>query len=840
MRFIRPLLAFALLAACGYAFVPFLGGWAAVWIGIPVAWTMGVVVPGLAISQIARRLGDDPIEAATRVLLNGLVVQLALCFAWVLTGVSLDAFRAAMPVFMVGLCAAVPQKDRTRVEVIRPRLRRYEKQLLVLFAVLALAPAVGVAITGPPIAITSDTIDHAGYVAEIARTGEPFPTTAVYAAPGRDGEDFRKALLHAVYGVVTRHTGASPIDVFAVMGGLLLLTMTFTVYTASHSLLRHRVAAVVAAVFFLVGSDWGVGSDMVRASFYPNRFGAAFLLMFIASALEFAHRGPKVALRWTAVYAFAATAVHVQYAVICGVVAGVMVVWRTCSPCRGWDEHLGRTLRIALAAVAGSLPFFLYRFLTAYQTNPLHEQVQDAVFITPRWFMADPVQMWRVLGPLGIASLFCMRPLWGRRHNVPGVGYAIAALSTLLVVEFVPFVVTPLYSVLKYLVFRLDVIAPVYMLPAFFLTTWKPHGARLTKVVVVASILAVTLPILRQNAFTPSVLAAERRNGPDRWARGLYQLAETLPPHSVIASDPVTSYLISAFTPHNVVCTLDQHAPPNDLRVETRMTAARDIVSPYTTAREKDRLIRAYRVTHVVINRALPPGLILNYWTLEPQAAQDADDMFRSLRYEFEPIDLDDGLTAFRWKNEERLSTLPRPVPRPVVEKLPGDATPIQQLSGEAFLEGVTIAGAGILPPGGELPVQLYWSRREVVPPATYVVSLRFDRKTLTLPADGKPFPKLSRKLMETLHGERYRFRADHMILGGLFGPDAWAADEIVEDDARVQLPTDLAPGRYRVEAKLLRIANHPNHQLRDFFYDDDIYQGVRIGEITVEPWDGH
>jgi hypothetical protein len=564
------------------------------------------------------------------------------------------------------------------------------------------------------------------------------------------------------------------------------------------------------------------------------------MLMFIASALEFVHRGPKVALRWCAVYAFAAAAVHVQYAIVCGGAAGVILLWKPCSPCKSWDEHISRSLRVVLAAIAGALPYTLYRFFTAYQTNPLHQQVQDAVFVTPRWFVADPVQMWHTMGPMGIAALFCIKPLWGRRQNVPGAGYVIAAMLTTIAIEFIPFVLTPLYAVLKYIVFRLDVMVPFYMLPAFFLTTWKPHGARVTKTVLVVALLACIVPILRQNAFTPSVVAAERRQGPDRWARGLYQLAESLPPGSVIASDPVTSYLISAFTPHYVVCTLDQHAPPNDLHVESRMTAARDIVSPYTTAREKDRLIRSQRVTHVVINRALPAGLILNYWTLEPSAAQDADDMFRSLRYEFEATDLDDGITSYRWRNEERLSTLPRPVPRPVVNSLPAEATPIGELSGETVLDGATIVGAGILPPGGELEMNLYWSRRTVLPPGTYVVSVRFDRKFVSLPFDGQPFPKLTRKVMEKIRHERYRFRSDHMILGGLFGPDAWGSDEIVEDNVHVKLPTDLAPGRYRVQAKMLRIANQPNQELRDYFYDDDVYQGVRIGEITIEPWDGH
>lgn len=840
MRVFRSLLGLSLLAVCGYAFVPFLSGWMAQWIGIPVVWGTCVVVPGLAISRFTRRLGEDVIESTTHVLLNGLIFLFVLCFAWVLTRVSLDAFRAALPVLVIALCAAVPARDRTRVEVIRPRLRRYEKQLLALFFALALMPAIGVAITGPPLNITADTLDHAGYVAEIARTGNPFPSTAIYLAPGADGQDFRKGLLHAVYGLFARHTGVSPVDVFAVVGAFLLLTMTFVVYTSALSMLRHRVAAVVAAVFFLVGTDWGVGSPMVRAAFYPNRFGAAFMLMFIASALEFVHRGPRVALRWCAVYAFAAAAVHIQYAIMCAGAAGVILLWKPCSPCKSWDEHISRSLRVVLAAVAGALPYTLYRFFTAYQTNPLHEQVQDAVFVTPRWFIADPMQVWHTMGPMGIAALFCIKPLWGRRQNVPGAGYVIAAMLTFFAVEFIPFVVTPLYAVLKYLVFRLDVMVPFYMLPAFFLTTWKPHGARVTKTVLVVALLAVIVPILRQNAFTPSVVAAERRQGPDRWARGLYQLAESLPPGSVIASDPVTSYLISAFTPHYVVCTLDQHAPPNDLHVESRMTAARDIVSPYTTAREKDRLIRSQRVTHVVINRALPAGLILNYWTLEPSAAQDADDMFRSLRYEFEATDMDDGITSYRWRNEERLSTLPRPVPRPVVTSLPAEATPIGELSGETVLDGATIVGAGILPPGGELEMNLYWSRRNVLPPGTYVVSVRFDRKFVTLPFNGQPFPKLTRKVMEKIRHERYRFRADHMILGGLFGPDAWSSDEIVEDNVHVKLPTDLAPGRYRVQAKMLRIANQPNQELRDYFYDDDVYQGVRIGEITIEAWDGH
>jgi hypothetical protein len=211
--------------------------------------------------------------------------------------------------------------------------------------------------------------------------------------------------------------------------------------------------------------------------------------------------------------------------------------------------------------------------------------------------------------------------------------------------------------------------------------------------------------------------------------------------------------------------------------------------------------------------------------------------VFHSLRYEFDERTLDDGLTVFRWRHDERLSTLPRPVPRPVVERLPAGADSIGALAGEAVLEGAALRGEGILSAGGELVLDLYWSRAGASAPGTYVVTVRFDRKDLALPFGGGPFPKVTRKLVEKWRGERYRFRADHMIQGGLFAPDVWDDGEIVEDDVRVQIPTDIAPGRYRVEARMRLVANQPNYLLRDYLYDDDSLSGVEIGEVTIQKW---
>ena len=58
------------------------------------------------------------------------------------------------------------------------------------------------------------------------------------------------------------------------------------------------------------------------------------------------------------------------------------------------------------------------------------------------------------------------------------------------------------------------------------------------------------------------------------------RLDSILPDHSVIASDPKTSYIVSAFTDHFVAVTLDQHCSPSDTAALRRLRETRDLFSP--------------------------------------------------------------------------------------------------------------------------------------------------------------------------------------------------------------------------------------------------------------------
>ena len=37
-----------------------------------------------------------------------------------------------------------------------------------------------------------------------------------------------------------------------------------------------------------------------------------------------------------------------------------------------------------------------------------------------------------------------------------------------------------------------------------------------------------------------------------------------------------------------------------------------------------------------------------------------------------------------------------------------------------------------------------------------------------------------------------------------------------------------MAPGKYNLYVKLLELSNQASYNLRDFFYDDDMFQGVK------------
>jgi hypothetical protein len=560
-------------------------------LGPPLFFIWTVLVPG---RTLAGWLDDEPgdaLEAVSGWLLSGLALSLAVAFLWALAGWDVLTYAAIVGIVPAAALLAAPPGDTTRV---REQSDAPTRERIARFALVGLIVLLGTATLagGPPLEFNRDTLDYIAYTNEVSSTGEAFPTTEFYRDPGADGADLRKGLLHSWFGAARAWLGIETIYLFAWLAALLLSSAALAVYGATRRLSGDGFAASLAAIFFLLCYDGGASSDLIRSWFYPSRFGLVVLLALTAGVMQVYRRPTAKGTVGCVLLAFTAAAVHIQYAVLAPFVILIVLVWKTCFPRTTWAGHIRSLAAPALAVAAGILPYGVYRYLTAYQASDLHTQVQGAVFIFGDWFVIDPVLAWGDSGWLLLAAVLCMIPLWPMRRSNAGVGFTIASVLTVLFIQYNPVILTPVYGVITYLVHRLDQAMPYFLLPAIFisalvagrLTRRVGPGGVLGILCIVVAVATGVIELPRGLGVTREARARIATDTPVRWQAGLGELATRIPHGSVIASDPVTSYAITAFTPHYVLSTLDQHAPPNDRLAPVRMTAARDILSPFTSA----------------------------------------------------------------------------------------------------------------------------------------------------------------------------------------------------------------------------------------------------------------
>jgi len=680
-------------------------------------------------------------------------------------------------------------------------------------------------------------------VTEIQDTGELFPRTAFYIDPGPNGEDLRKGLLHVFYGYAGRYLGLAPLAFLTVINAVFAVLLLLGVYSTGVLFFNDRKIAILSAVLFLIALDEGLGGTAIRQSFYSHRFGIFFVLYVLAFGLSFLTTGKKRDLVPAALFGFAAAATHVFFGLLVGIAGITILIWKVCFPQNDGKTHLQRVVLLGTIIVLGMLPYGLFRYLTAFpQANELHSEVQGVVFISQNLYIADPIQVYRWFGPVGIVSLFAIIPLWTLRKKHALLGYAFASLLTVVLVMFNPILLPPIRNTLTYLIARLNSLCPFYFVVAYFLLSYSFLNTRnrwlrwYTHALTVFAIIAVIVslkPVLGENTFSQAVFDSEHDNSYLRWEDDLASLTPPGGDKWVIASDPLTAYSVAAFTPNYVACTFDQHAPPNDVRLEERMRSARDILSPYTSVEQTTKLLAENQATHVVINNRFPPGLSLEYWAM-------TTDMFPAIRAKFdnhpvvfERINDDDAFVVYRWTGRPGITgdVLDRPF---IVERLPVGFETIGRRAGQATLEGIRLSG-GTYAQGDPLDIGLVWSGSSDYAFRNYVVVVRFDHTNQDLPLDGKPFPKITRKFKEKFSGRRFRFSEYHKIRNGFLSPDTWIGGELVLDETSFRIPSNAAPGEYDVHVKLLAVKHQPTHWLRDYFFDDDSYQGVHAGRITVE-----
>lgn len=801
----------------------------------------GLFLPGFLLRDRLSTRHYDALEALGRSLALGLAMFLCVLFLWVLTATSLGTCIRFYP--MVPAAAALWSLFRRPTRHLEPiEMRRKGSALAAVFGVLLGAVFVLVLRSGLPIDYTKDTLDHVAYVNQISETDRAFPVDAFYVDAGTNGNDIRKGILHHAYGFIGAYLGIDAERTLRGMNALMAVLALLAVYSVAVIWFEDRLVAVLSTVLFLLAVSGGLRGAMIRTSFYPNQIGVAFLLFTIVHCVNYVTTNDRRDLRDASLFAFGAFAAHVFFAVAIVFVGLVLKVWQLMFPRVTARDHTMRVLRLGLAVLGTMTPYGLFRLLFDYsQTSDVHSEVQGVVLITQNLYMADPVRLWNGIGPLGVLTFFTMFYLWDDRRRYPALGYIFAVYLTIPLLLFNPLLFPLLNKVLSYLVYRLPLVCPFFILSAYFLVRFferlGDHTPALRYRVLAAMVVAVVLtqikPVFGNNTFTPWRLERERRSSHLRWKRGLDYLRDHVPAGAVVASDQLSSYSITAFTPHYVVCTLGQHAPPNDLDVELRIRDMRDILSPFVPLERTVELLEEHRATHVVLNDRAATGFPLHYWYMNQNLFPQILAKFERDSDVFELIHDEGGFFVFRIAKVPVHQSVVDDATPLRIDHLPSSYERVDKVSGIARLVGLDI-DEDVLDRGDRVNVGLAWSGDRSYPFDNYIVSIRFDHADPELPFAGRPFPKLVRRTKEKLTGERYRFRADHAILQGFLSPDTWSQKGLVIDESSVPIPLEMAPGEYWIHIKIQAIAHQPSYWLRDVFFDDDSYQGTEVGRITI------
>lgn len=809
--------------------------------GIPFIIVYVVFLPG---NMLRKALSPQEQEFITRAVLGflyGLFFFLFVTFLWALTRADLSWLRLNLPgwIFILYLVTHL-RKAEGRDTGIQP-VRALRSCIVLLLITIPLFIVVWK--TGPPIGYTSGTLDHLAYVNEVQATGVAFPESAFYAEAGEYGRDIRKGLLHVFYGFTVDYLSIDGLRCLRIWNAVFLIVLICSIYGAAFILFGNQWIALLSAVFYIIGGIGGLDGTTLREAFNSNRFAYAYFLLLIAFLLRYLEKRDWRDLLNCVLFAFAASAVHAFLGVLSLFAIAIVLIWKTCFSASSIREHLHDGFICATAVAAGIFPYALYRYLTAYGgPNELHDPIQGMVFIGNSLFIENPMKLFSWFGLLGIGTFFIAPALWRHRKDSAGLGYLIAAGFTIPLLLLNPILLPPIHTILSYLVFRLVLLFPFHMLAAYYVVHFfggiggGKERTSLAYILLIGLFFAAVidlLPILHESPVSPAALRAEKQNSYVRWDDGLAYLRDHVPEGTVIVSDPLTSYTISAFTPLYVTCVYDQYAPPGDRLLGERLKMTREILTPFSPVSTTIALMESMDADYIVLNNRYGGDVPLQYWFMQPDAYFAIREKFTSRQDLFRPRFHREGFLVLEWtgKRPEDVEIGANPY---FLQEIPIGFSHIGRQAGEAKLVAYYIEKRRA-EKGAELEISFVWSGTQKYLLSNYVVEVRFDHTAPGLTFGGKLFPKLARRAKEAFKGERYRFRVSHKILGGFLSPDVWPYNTFVLDPAAILIPSNAVSGDYTISVQILVEARMPNYHIRDVYFDDDIHQGIPIGSVTID-----
>ena len=701
----------------------------------------------------------------------------------------------------------------------------------------------------------SDTQDHIAYIRAVARSHEVFPGQFMYKDGGLLTRDIRKGLLHSVWGTANLLTSRPDVHtiwpIISWTGSLFLL---LAIFCLGVQLFNDQNIAILGVILYVLFFQMGLAGPHLITVAYGFHFGKIYLYTFIIFAPLYIRTPQKIFLLMAAAASLGAVGTHISYLLIIPFFVLIMIIMELF---RGRGEDRNRLLTRTIPWLAGTvfainLPYLLIRYFRDFHpANEIHTHVHGMLFFTDDLAVLNPFLFFQADGILMAVSLVAVFLLWKRSGEDSNLRLMLALTAGFYILVFNPLWVPFIMEKITYLIVRFSVAVPTMLISACLVhTLWSKMRGRAdypSKGTAIAGCVIVTvlfLPYLITN-FTDFAYGGAHRERVDRTsARNLSDLYDVLndriPEGSVIASDPITSYCLLAFTDNFVVCTYDQHSTPNDSTALDRIKAVRDIYLPFTSCGDIAGILDDFEAEYIVINGRLPRRVRSEYWKPDRENAAAAASRLLNCPESFESVYSNDSVHMFRYlgrpdDTSEDFFKQTATLPAFIKGDFSGDYADLV----ESGVDNIFFSGWGkkndSIARGDTLELYVEWVAESEKEFGSYVMYIRFDTDFEKGSLFNPGYGKIYRKTVERIKGERYRFRIDKLPFEGIYPPDKWPTGKVLIEHFRVPIPKNIDAGTYTISIKLDRAPHVSNLRMKDLLRDDDFYDGPDLMKVTIE-----
>lgn len=831
-------------------------------IGISLAFYVLLLLPGILIARIWLGSMEVSVEGMCTAFFSGLVlVSLLVCLAF-LPGVSFPALSVAAAAVAILLLSLDLRRRRTEPAggsfsdtaggSKRPgggRTYRPKERAAIVFVLFALVFVFyyGSAETN----WGTDAPDHLSFIRRAVDSGTIFPNDSYH----KDGDgtvfDPRKGLWHAVMSLWLYQSGAQPAYFWSMLPSFLaFFAMISFIFFATALLGPASYVAFACILLALFYREDGIGWF---AKLGYSRNISQIILWTGVSFLLFYYRGNSGRhLALACALTLIGVSIHLAFLLlIVTMLFSLLLYVHFTRWGREWRKRFWRS--IPPLAVAAAIPFSVRAAFTFSEYNDIHTHLQGMMMLPGHMMIPDPIDIITRHGlMLFLALPLAVYLLFSRANRERCV---LVGTLFLVPVFFVlnPVTATILEKRLGYMLVRLLYAAPTMCLCALALgnlfrvvfakrargtAAWAGIVRRGTALAILVLFmlfparLATRALVIRAGNILHGVGSINRE-----YTEIAERLERTLPAHSVILSDPVTSYIISAYTDHFVAVTFGQHCSPSDTLVVTRHRAVRDILSPAVSTAESKHWLELFRADYILINSS-PDTEASFYRTVQYGELPLTLEKLRSCRQLFKEIYADGEFLLFEVEVDSLLSESSEPCDALFGSALPcNGGTDAQEIAYECGVTLVDLELNGqVFRPGDTLSGSFCWRAARQLPFESPIVwALRLDtdfpRGIFFQPWYSKQY----RRRIERRNDMYYRFTRFERLMSGCVYPDQWGNGTDMRQDFSFALPSELAPGRYEVRLSVRNVSYMQNTIIADYLMNDDSFQGEPVGMLWID-----